>query len=38
MMLMSVYDSSKMSMANTAEELGRRYDITREQADELRFH
>ena len=39
MMLMSVYDpSSKMSMANTAEELGRRYDITREQADELGYH
>ncbi len=34
MLLMSLYDpSAKMAMANTAEELGRRYDITREQAD-----
>ena len=34
MLLMSLYDpSSKMAMANTAEELGRRYKITREQAD-----
>lgn len=34
MLLMSLYDpSAKMSMANTAEELGRRYAISREQAD-----
>jgi acetyl-CoA acetyltransferase family protein len=34
MLLLSLYDpSGKMAMANTAEELGRRYDITREQAD-----
>lgn len=34
MLLMSLYDpSAKMAMANTAEELGRRYQITREQAD-----
>ncbi len=34
MLLMSLYDpSAKMAMANTAEELGRRYGITREQAD-----
>ncbi len=34
MMLSGLYDpSAKMSMANTAEELGRRYKITREQAD-----
>ena len=33
-LLMSLYDpSSKMAMANTAEELGRRYKITREEAD-----
>ncbi len=33
-LLMSLYDpSAKMAMANTAEELGRRYEITREQAD-----
>ncbi len=38
MLLMSLYDpSAKMSMANTAEELARRYKITREQADELGF-
>ncbi|MEE2789920.1 MAG: thiolase family protein [Myxococcota bacterium] len=38
MMLMSVYDpSAKMAMANTAEELGRRYDITREDADEFGY-
>jgi acetyl-CoA acetyltransferase family protein len=40
-LLASLYDpSAKMSMANTAEELGRRYKITREQADEfgLRSH
>jgi len=34
MLLMSLYDpSAKMAMANTAEELGRRYEITREEAD-----
>ncbi len=34
MLLMSLYDpSAKMAMANTAEELARRYDISREQAD-----
>ena len=34
MMLSGLYDpSAKMAMANTAEELGRRYKITREQAD-----
>jgi acetyl-CoA acetyltransferase family protein len=41
MLLMSLWDpSAKMAMANTAEELGRRYRITREQADEfgLRSH
>ncbi len=33
-LLMGLYDpSSKMSMANTAEELGRRYEITRDEAD-----
>ena len=38
MLLMSLYDpSAKMGMANTAEELGRRYGITREQADEFGF-
>ncbi|MBI5544063.1 MAG: thiolase family protein [Deltaproteobacteria bacterium] len=38
MLLMSLYDpSAKMSMANTAEELGRRYSITRAQADEFGF-
>jgi acetyl-CoA acetyltransferase family protein len=40
-MLASLYDpSARMSMANTAEELGRRYHITREQADAfgLRSH
>ncbi len=36
MLLMSLYDpSAKMAMANTAEELGRRYKITREEADAL---
>lgn len=36
MLLMSLYDPrGKMAMANTAEELGRRYGITREQADEF---
>ncbi len=34
MLLMSLYDpSAGMAMANTAEELGRRYAITREQCD-----
>ena len=34
MLLMSLYDpSAKMAMANTAEELGRRYEITRAEAD-----
>ena len=34
MLLMSLYDpSAKMAMANTAEELGRRYHITREECD-----
>ncbi len=34
MLLMSLYDpSAKMTMANTAEELGRRYEVTREEAD-----
>jgi acetyl-CoA acetyltransferase family protein len=38
MLLMSLYDpSAKMTMANTAEELGRRYEITREQADEFGY-
>jgi acetyl-CoA acetyltransferase family protein len=33
-MLMALYDpGAKMAMANTAEELGRRYGITREEAD-----
>ncbi len=33
-LLMSLYDpSAKMAMANTAEELARRYEITREEAD-----
>jgi len=33
-LLLSLYDpAARMSMANTAEELGRRYGITREQAD-----
>jgi acetyl-CoA acetyltransferase family protein len=36
MLLMSLYDpSAKMSMANTAEELGRRYSITRAEADKF---
>ncbi|HET9596250.1 MAG TPA: thiolase family protein [Anaeromyxobacteraceae bacterium] len=41
LLLASLYDpSARASMANTAEELGRRYRITREQADEfgLRSH
>ena len=34
MLLMSLYDpGAKMAMANTAEELGRRYKITRDEAD-----
>jgi acetyl-CoA acetyltransferase family protein len=34
MLLMSLYDpSAKMGMANTAEELARRYEISREEAD-----
>jgi acetyl-CoA acetyltransferase family protein len=34
MLLMSLYDpSAKLAMANTAEELGRRYGITRDEAD-----
>ena len=34
MLLMSLYDpGAKMAMANTAEELGRRYKITRQEAD-----
>jgi hypothetical protein len=38
MLLMSLYDpSAKMSMANTAEELGRRYQITRAQADQFAY-
>ncbi len=37
-LLMSLYDpSAGMSMANTAEELGRRYGITRRQADEFGY-
>jgi acetyl-CoA acetyltransferase family protein len=37
-LLMSLYDpSAKMAMANTAEELGRRYGITRRQADEFGY-
>ncbi len=37
-LLMSLYDpSAKMAMANTAEELGRRYGITREEADAFGF-
>ncbi len=38
MLLMSLYDpSAKLSMANTAEELARRYAITREEADQFGF-
>jgi acetyl-CoA acetyltransferase family protein len=40
-LLSALYDpSARLSMANTAEELGRRYEITREQADAfgLRSH
>ncbi|MBI4822111.1 MAG: thiolase family protein [Deltaproteobacteria bacterium] len=37
-LLMSLYDpSAKMAMANTAEELARRYKITREEADVFGF-
>ncbi len=37
-LLMSLYDpSARMSMANTAEELGRRYGITREEADRFGY-
>jgi len=41
LLLMSLYDpSARMGMANTAEELGRRYHVTREEADAfgLRSH
>jgi acetyl-CoA acetyltransferase family protein len=41
LLIAALYDpSARMSMANTAEELGRRYQITREQADAfgLRSH
>ncbi|MFT3764327.1 MAG: thiolase family protein [Minicystis sp.] len=41
MLLMSLYDpSANMAMANTAEELGRRYEISREECDRfgLRSH
>jgi acetyl-CoA acetyltransferase family protein len=38
MLLMSLYDpSAKLSMANTAEELARRYGITRDEADQFAF-
>jgi acetyl-CoA acetyltransferase family protein len=38
MLLMSLYDpSANMAMANTAEELARRYKITRAQCDEFGF-
>ena len=37
MLLMSLYDpSAQLAMANTAEELARRYEISREEADALR--
>jgi acetyl-CoA acetyltransferase family protein len=37
-LLMSLYDpGARMSMANTAEELGRRYSITREEADAFAY-
>ena len=37
-LLMGLYDpAANMAMANTAEELGRRYGITREQADEFGY-
>jgi acetyl-CoA acetyltransferase family protein len=39
MLLMSLYDpSAKLAMANTGEELARRYGITREQADTFGWH
>jgi acetyl-CoA acetyltransferase family protein len=38
MLLMSLYDpGAKMAMANTAEELGRRYQISREVCDEFGY-
>jgi acetyl-CoA acetyltransferase family protein len=38
MLLMSLYDpSAQMSMANTAEELARRFEISREEADTFAF-
>ncbi|MEW5982230.1 MAG: thiolase family protein [Acidobacteriota bacterium] len=38
LLLMSLYDpSARMAMANTAEELGRRYGITREDADRFGY-
>ncbi len=38
MLLMSLYDpSAQMGMANTAEELARRFEITREEADTFAF-
>ena len=38
MLLMSLYDpGAQMAMANTAEELGRRYKITRDEADAFGF-
>ncbi len=38
MLLMCLYDpSAQMAMANTAEELGRRYEISREEADTFAF-
>lgn len=38
MLLMSLYDpSAQLGMANTAEELARRYEISREQADAFGF-
>ena len=37
-LLMGLYDpGAQMAMANTAEELGRRYDITRQEADEFGY-
>ena len=37
-LLMSLYDpGARMSMGNTAEELGRRYGVTRQQADAFAF-
>jgi acetyl-CoA acetyltransferase family protein len=37
-LLMGLYDpGARMAMANTAEELGRRYEITREQCDEFGY-